>query len=35
MKFGLLDRHLVWEWTKVFLSTAVGFPLIVIIINIV
>ncbi|MCZ6917368.1 MAG: LptF/LptG family permease [Gemmatimonadetes bacterium] len=35
MRFGLLDRHLLWEWTKIFFATAVGFPLIVIIINIV
>ncbi len=35
MRFGLLDRHLAWEWTKIFLATTIGFPVIVIIINIV
>lgn len=34
MRFGLIDRHLLWEWSKVFLSTALGFPLFVIVINI-
>ena len=34
MKVGLLDRHLLWEWTKIFVSTAVGFPLFVIVINV-
>ena len=34
MSFGLIDRHLLWEWSKVFLSTALGFPLFVIVINI-
>jgi lipopolysaccharide export system permease protein len=34
MKVGLLDRHLLWEWTKIFVATAVGFPLFVIVINI-
>ncbi len=34
MRFGLLDRHLLWEWSKIFLSTALGFPLFVIVINV-
>ena len=34
MKFGLLDRYLLWEWTKIFVATAAGFPLFVIIIDV-
>ncbi len=34
MRFGLLDRHLLWEWSKIFFFTAVGFPLFIIVINI-
>ena len=34
MRFGLLDRHLLWEWSKTFLATILGFPLFVIVINI-
>ncbi len=34
MRFGLIDRHLLWEWSKIFLSTALGFPVFVIVINV-
>ena len=34
MRFGLIDRHLLWEWSKIFLSTALGFPVFVTVINI-
>ena len=33
--FGLLDRHLFVEWSKIFSATAVGFPVFVIIIEVV
>ena len=32
--FGILDRHLLWEWSKILLATAIGFPLFVIVIDI-
>ncbi len=34
MRFGLIDRHLLWEWSKIFLATALGFPVFVTVINI-
>ncbi len=32
--FGILDRHLLWEWNKILLATAIGFPIFVIVIDI-
>jgi lipopolysaccharide export system permease protein len=34
MRAGILDRHLLWEWTKIFAATAVGFPLVSIVIDV-
>lgn len=33
MKPGLLDRHVAWEWAKIFVITVLGFPLVAIILD--
>lgn len=35
MRFGILDRHLLWEWTKIFTATSLGFPIFAIVIHVV